>query len=81
MGLFGCSHPKWVKVGGVRDGKQQWKCSKCGRLRIRKAFSWECFFGSHQYGARIKGRKNAPTEVKCKVCGKKKPLGKGGTNA
>lgn len=75
MGLFGCSHPKWVKVGKVKEGMQQMKCSKCGRLKMKKVINWGCvLFGNHKYHTRVRGRKHAPKVIKCTKCGQPKSL-------
>lgn len=31
-----CNHSKWRKYGGPNDGCQQWVCTRCGRLKIRR---------------------------------------------
>lgn len=66
MGLFGCSH-KWKKYGRKRDGIQQQKCTKCGRLRNRKVYQWACM--PHQWRL---DRRTRPPKVRCKKCGAEK---------
>lgn len=63
MGLFGCSH-KWRKYKGKHDGIQQWKCTKCSRLRNRKVRP--CLFNTHRFRL---DRRMKPPALRCKKCG------------
>lgn len=64
MGIFGCSHPRWKNVGGKKDGIQQQRCTKCGKLRRKRVSQFWC---SHRkkMDRRMKGR-----PLKCVKCGK-----------
>lgn len=65
MGLFGCSH-RWRKLGKARDGAQQQRCTRCGRVRNIKVSQLWCF---HTW--RKDGRPKRGVQVmRCQRCGK-----------
>lgn len=67
MGFFGgCSH-EYKKYGRKNKGMQQYKCRKCGRLRMKKVKTFMCM---HRWKMDRRRRDNTLT---CQKCGKVQP--------
>jgi hypothetical protein len=60
---MGHSH-RWRKYGRRRNGRQQWRCTRCGRLKNRRV--WLC---NHRWKW---DRRMAAGTLKCKKCGRVK---------
>lgn len=67
MGLFGCPH-RWKKYGRKRKGYQQYRCGKCGRLKMEKVRKVR--FCMHRW--KLDRRRKGGNKLICRKCGEMK---------
>lgn len=63
--------PTMVKYGKPYDHIQQYKCPRCGKVKLKRVYCW---FGTHRYKTRMRGRKHSPKQLTCERCGEKKKV-------
>lgn len=61
-----CTH-NWRKYYRPHNGVQQWRCTRCGKLKNRKVSPWAQVFCVHKWRL---DRRMKPPKLRCKKCSK-----------